>query len=306
MGARGYLAEQDGPQLVAAAVMAPPVGEPLLRQYLAIHSAYGYREYRQGSLWALLDAIIHHPSGEWVRSWVTALGAAALAPNRGEFAEGLVLAVLAVRARAGDVAARAELDLRRVQALAAVRALRAGETRRGAGDTWGSHKRRLAALAEVFAQLPGAPAAGTTELLTEALGLQYGFAGFHAPACLALAEAIEVARADPAWTDAALAAGLESAHNIQDATFCARTTARLNAMRERWWGLGATPDVGTAARRLLRDHRPLTSVLSTWSAKRTPGGTGQTRRPCRVGSANHGACRPSRTRTSDPWWTSCA
>ena len=89
LGGRGYLAEHDGPQLVAAAVESPAFGEPLLRQYLAIHSAYGYRQYRQGSLWALLDAILRHPSGDWVRTWVPALGEAVLAPNRGEFAEGL-------------------------------------------------------------------------------------------------------------------------------------------------------------------------------------------------------------------------
>ena len=254
VGTSGYLAQYDGPYLVAAAVESPAFGEPLLRQYLAIHSAYGYRQYRQGSLWALLDAILHHPSQEWVRAWVPALAEAVLAPNRGEFAEGLGLAALLVRAEAGDAASLAELERRRDQTLAEVEALQYTKTRRGAGDTWGSHKRRLAALAEVFAQVPAGPVASpTAALLSAALRLRYGFAGFHAPACLALAEAIEVAGADRAWADTALAAGLDSAHNIQDATFCARTTARINAMRERWWVSSATLDVGSAAQQLLRE-----------------------------------------------------
>jgi hypothetical protein len=72
--------------------------------------------------------------------------------------------------------------------------------------------------------------------LDQALTLPYGFAGFRAPACLTLAEAVQVGRpGDQAAVQQALDDARRAAHNIQDYTFCAVMTARVNAMRLRWW-----------------------------------------------------------------------
>ena len=93
-----------------------------------------------------------------------------------------------------------------------------------------------------------------SKLLSLALALPFGFAGFNAPACLTLAEGIEIVTQDAEGANRALHSARASAHNIQDGTFCARTTARVNAMMERWWGTGLQQlDVGALARDLLND-----------------------------------------------------
>jgi hypothetical protein len=261
-GPKGYLAEEDGRDLVAVVLADPVFGEPLLKHYVAMHAAYGYREYRQGSLWALLDAVLQHPSQEWVQAWVGALGAAVLAPNRGDFRECLGLAALALQVTAGEPAAAETLERRRADAILASQTaeplpatnLVLDPPPRGQGDTWGTNCRRLAAVAESLSRLPGRDAAVRTTIQS-ALQLQWGFAGFNAPARLSLAEAIEVSSADPAWIAEALTGARTSAHNIQDATFCARTTARVQALAERWWGsppLGAF-NVEDSAGLLARD-----------------------------------------------------
>jgi hypothetical protein len=78
------------------------------------------------------------------------------------------------------------------------------------------------------------------QVLREAQGLaDSGFAGYQAPACLALAEAISVCREGDDVPDPGIEQVLEwaqrAAHNVQDPTFCARMTARVNAMRRYWW-----------------------------------------------------------------------
>ena len=258
-GDTGYLAERDGPSLVSLAVHVPDVGEPLLKRYVALHAGYGYREYRQGSLWALLGAVLQHPSQEWVQAWVSALGAAVLAPNRGEFREALLLAGLALQVHADEAGAADALERRRTDAIAASQKpadLPAGLAIDPArnGDTWGSHRRRLAALAEALACIPGKEAAAQDALL-RALALPPGFAGFNAPACMALAEAIEIAGGGAVPASQALAAARASAHNIQDATFCVRSTARVQALRQRWWEGPAVAMSGAAeaAGRLAED-----------------------------------------------------
>jgi hypothetical protein len=231
----GYLAAVDGPPLVALAAVQPVIGNEFLRRYVEVHVAYGYRQYRNGSLWALLDAVLRHPEQSWVRDWLQRLGEAVLAsPNRGEFLEGLEISVLALQARAGDAAALQELTGWRGTAAARASQLPASPTR-GQGDVWGVHRRRLAALAEAFSQLAGgAPIAA--DLASRALRVQGGFAGFSAPVSLTLAETVSVVSpGNTDWIERALRAAEEAAHNIQDATFCARSTARVNAMRERWW-----------------------------------------------------------------------
>jgi len=235
LGSSGYLATVDGPPLVALAHADPTTGESILSRYLDIHTAYGYRQYRNQSLWELLSAVIQHPRPDWVRDWLERLGVAVLAaPTRGEFLEGLDIAVLALRVTSGDSASATDLETYRRTALEQAYDLPTSPLR-GQGDVWATHKRRLAALAEAYSRLLGdGPAA--TQLVSVALGLAPGFAGFAAPASLTLAETSSVVAPDNAsWIEQTLTAAEASAHNIQDATFCARTTARVTGMRERWW-----------------------------------------------------------------------
>ena len=232
----GYLASLDGPPLVALAEEEPAIGEPLLERYLNVHRAYGYPQYRDGSLWALLAAVLLHPSQDWVREWLTRVGQVVLAaPNRGEFLENLEIAVLALQASAGDGTAEEELARRRDAAVDQAEALPPSPVR-GEGDVWGLHRRRLAGLAEAYSRFPrdGSDPSG---LVARALAVGRGFAGITAPASLTLAETASIAGPDDASSmiERALTAAEEAAHNIQDATFCARTTARVAAMRERWW-----------------------------------------------------------------------
>jgi len=256
-GASGYLATTDGPRLVALVEDDGGIGEPLLERYLNVHRAYGYPQYRNGSLWALLGAVLLHPSQDWVRDWLARVGLAVLAaPNRGEFLESLEIAVLALQANAGDSAAAAELARRRRAAVAEAEALPPSPVR-GEGDAWGLHRRRLAALAEAYSQYP-ACGSDPADLTARALSVGRGFAGITAPASLTLAETASVAAPGDtrSMIERALTAAEEAAHNIQDATFCARTTARVAAMRERWWPrLPLPPDqVAAAIDRLSRDR----------------------------------------------------
>ena len=144
------------------------------------------------------------------------------------------MALLGARTRAGDDGARADLDAQRARTVeqAAHLAPKAGE-----GDPWAHVLRRLIALAEVHATaLDRKPDANA--LLDQALQVPYSctFAGFRAPACLSLAEALRACgRNDPTELGQALDHALDAAHNIQDAEFCAVMTSRVNAMRDRWW-----------------------------------------------------------------------
>ena len=150
----GYLATFDGPPLVALAKEQPDIGKRLLERYLDVHRAYGYPQYRNGSLWELLAAVLLHPSQDWVREWLKRVGLVVLAaPNRGEFLESLEIAVLALQANAGDGAAAAELARRRDDAVHQAEAFPPSPVR-GEADAWGLHRRRLAALAEAYSQYP--------------------------------------------------------------------------------------------------------------------------------------------------------
>jgi serine/threonine-protein kinase len=234
--AGGYLATFDGPPLVALAKEQPDIGEPLLERYLDAHSAYGYPQYRNGSLWELLAAVLLHPSQDWVREWLTRVGLVVLAaPNRGEFLESLEIAVLALQANAGDGAAEEELTGRRDTAVHQVEAFPPSPVR-GEADVWGLHRRRLAGLAEAYSKFP-LDGSNPVDLVAKALAVGRGFAGITAPACLTLAETVSIVVPNDTGSmiERALTAAEEAAHNIQDATFCARTTARVAAMRDRWW-----------------------------------------------------------------------
>jgi len=249
VGETGYLAEQDGPLLVAFAAAYPDEGEKYFSQYISTNTNNSYVEYRNRSLWWLLRAVLHHPDQTWVRTRASELAAAALAGSVTEFQESLPLTILALKAAAGDPYATNELEQYKDQLLGKVRELKYG---RNTGDAWGSHKRRLAALAQAFSVLPGRQA-DVEPLLDKAQWLPYGFAGFQTPACLTLAESIQICLPGGAVkVQEALEAAERAAHNIQDGAFCARSTARVNAMKLRWW----TPagfDVAATIKRLCED-----------------------------------------------------
>jgi hypothetical protein len=46
---------------------------------------------------------------------------------------------------------------------------------------------------------------------------------------------------------------LRSVHNIQESSFCANSTARVNALRRRWWRIGPLPDLPAVIERFWRN-----------------------------------------------------
>lgn len=242
----GYLADLDGPYLVAYAARDPARGSDALARYLSVYTNYNYPEYRLSTLWLLLGYVVQYPradGGEWVKDAVVRIVESALGGGSVEFEQGVPLAAEALRAQAGDPAARQALVDQAQQLRIEAAALKPGRDRQGS-DIWARHKRLMLASAQALGWLLGETTLAG-QILHDALGLaDSGFAGYQAPACLALAEAILVCRrsaasGDPAATAQAIESALDwaqrAAHNVQDPTFCARMTARVNAMREYWW-----------------------------------------------------------------------
>jgi hypothetical protein len=226
---RGYAASFDAPILVNMAREAKPDGTALLDEYVQAHAGYNYVEYRNRSLWLVLHAVLrHHPEQDWVRERLRKILVAALSGGGVDFEEMLSLtaAGLLERVRTGD--ARPTLDFWRNAALQAADAL---QNRRGANDSWGIHKRRLTALMELH-RLVLDDVDGARMLMKRIDGLPGGFAGFQAPAQLRYADALRTAGlADAGGLDPAVEHALKSAHHIQDYHFCARITARCNALQ---------------------------------------------------------------------------
>ena len=247
----GYIAERDGPYLISFAVADPVAGAEFLNDYLSVHTNYNYAQYRNRSLWALLNSILRHPRQNWVEALLPVMASTALSGSIFEFQEALPLTTLGLRAQAGDSQALQQLEKSRDEVAQEAVGLMGGREK---GDTWGRYKRRLAAFAEVFAVLLGNQAEAL-DLLRLASELPYGFAGFQSPACLALAESIRVcAPGSTHEIESILDAARRAAHNIQDATFCARLTARCNAMTGRWWQQpGPMSDVGQVIERFRRN-----------------------------------------------------
>lgn len=227
-----YVAEADSPQLVAFAAAVPSLGGALLRQYIGIHAANPYAEYRNRSLWAVLGAACCHPDDLETRELVRLLATAALALTSVWFREGLHLTIEALCARAGQPGALERFETRVAEARVAASRL---QQTRWQADSWGNHCRRLAALAEAEALALERPDRARA-LLAQAQSLPFGFAGYQASASLTLAEAYRICQPDqPTAGVAALKASRRSAHNIQEPALCAMRTARANAMLERWW-----------------------------------------------------------------------
>jgi hypothetical protein len=231
-GSPALLSTTQGPALVAFVAANPQAGERYWQAYLAQHAAYPYPAYRLASLWELLRAVLQHPEQGWVKAKVAELTLVALDGGQTSFQEALPLTVLALRALAGAADAVATLQSHFLRTWDEAGGLSA----EGANDDpWARHRRLLAAYAQLVAyQLLGD---STTDLLQRALALPLGFAGMEAAAHLTLAEAILVchpARAGE-WIEQALQAAQQAAHNVADPTFLARMTARVDALRSRWW-----------------------------------------------------------------------
>jgi len=238
IGQRRFAAATDGPVLVNMARERGPEGTALLDEYIDAHAGYSYVAYRNRSLWMLLQAVLrHHPDHLWVRDRLKRVLVAALSGGVLEFAEmlPLVASLLVAKARTGrgtsvvdDFAKTAQEQLGQLRA------------RRGANDTWSVHKRRLILLMEAEALGLGETAtAQNSWMMIEELEKQRvldGFAGFRAPAELRAADALRACGIGGKETvDARLLRAVECAHHIQDFSFCARVTARCNALA-RWHG----------------------------------------------------------------------
>ncbi|HJW10341.1 MAG TPA: hypothetical protein VJ598_01055, partial [Albitalea sp.] len=252
-----YLAERDSPWLVAQAMraaaghdgMTRDEAEELIRRYIAAHATNPYREYRHRSLWAVLGAVLAHPDPGTALDGARAVCEAAAQPVSVDFREMLRLAGLGLAARLGDSAAAGMLAQCVVGARDAAKELRQV---RGGADTWGAHARRFAALAEVHGVALG-DALGAAGLLADAHGLPFGYAGFQASASLAVADAEFVCRpADAASLHDALDAARRAAHNVQEARFCALTTARVHTICTRWRP-GSVADLADVVERFARE-----------------------------------------------------
>jgi hypothetical protein len=234
-----YLADIDGPWLAAHAADDFARGTQALARYLSVFTNYSYAEYRYASLWLLLGHMLRMPrldAGPWVQQAVVSTLVAALGGASVEFEGSLTIAVQALGAAAGDAMARGALQAQADSLAAAADAFVPGRGHERS-DTWAHEKRRLLAHAQALGWLLG-DGARAQALIDKALQLaDSGFAGYQAMACLTLVETALVAgqgHGAPVIADALDQAQL-AAHNVQDMTFCARLTARVNAMRRHWW-----------------------------------------------------------------------
>jgi hypothetical protein len=231
----GFLAEDDGPPLVAFARKDPPSHTQYLRQYIAIHAANKYRYYRNRSLWMLLKPVLEYPEAAWVRMIVEELVTSALTVTSIDFQDALPLTVMALKARADNQNAAQQLT-QYAQRLCEEAALLS--PLRGKSDSWTYYQRRASGLAEIYATMMG-QSAEAARFLQLAQDLPQGFAGYRAYAALTLAEAMRIVHPDDhAMMETALASAQAAAHRIQDYPFCLQATARVNAMRSRWGTAG--------------------------------------------------------------------
>jgi hypothetical protein len=251
-----YLAESQAPVLVAFAQKDPKLGTEALREYIALNAANAYRVYRNGSLWQILLAVARHPNAEWVREMARTIIAAALAGRGWEYGGAALISASALRARhtSGD---RQAFDQSTGLAVGATQGL---SPARGKGDSWGVHRRSLAAhglARHVLFKEDARP------LLERALAIERGYAGFQVSACLDLAATLALAglheRVDDALRDA-----MQAAHNVQDLVFCARSVSRVHAISRFWWPAAKDDDISvvdTVGRFAADPHAPEFSAL---------------------------------------------
>jgi hypothetical protein len=223
---RGYAAALDAPILVDVARRYDAEGTELVDRYIDAHAGYTYVEYRNRSLWFVLQAVIgRHPQLNWVNARLARILVAALSGGGVDFREMLPLTAKLLSERASGAGAYNALQDRRFEALHAIDHAQT--------DSWASHKRRITALMELQ-QLLFHDERGADELLARIKKLPDGFAGFQAPAYLRLADAVRACGMNAqGLLEQTLEESLRFAHHIQDYHFCARMTARCNALK-RW------------------------------------------------------------------------
>ena len=264
--AQVYLAQRHAPQLVSVAWGYPVEGTRIFDDYVRIHSLNSYAEYRTKTLEHVLEAALAHPDQVWLRERLPLILSGVLSLVTEYYDEGVQQAVLAVNAARFGGEKRTKLD--DWQTWAGEQADRLTDTR-GQNDAWGHHRRRFAALAESLCLLPVLTKDTKTDRWGKAVdhlrralnprGLPRGYAGYQSPACLTLAETLRICRLESEPFDTgitllaqALGEAHSAAHNIREASFCVRTTARFNAMKLRWWWPKGF-DAVKAAKHLLKD-----------------------------------------------------
>jgi len=95
-----------------------------------------------------------------------------------------------------------------------------------------------------------------TALVELARTLPPGYAGFQAPACLALAETLAIVGVPRATIDGVLHDARVAAQNVQDLVFCTRTLSRVDALRVWWQELPPAPvALAEITRRFSKDPR---------------------------------------------------
>lgn len=259
--AQVYLAQRHAPQLVSFARDWPGEGSRIFDDYVRMHSLNSYAEYRTKTLEHVLEATLAHPDQAWLRERLPLILSGVLSLVTETYDEGVQQAVLAVNAARFGGKKRKKLDDWWKWADKQARKL---TDIRGQNDAWGHHRRRFSALAECCQLLSIKRPEGYDDIdvLRRALDpqrLPRGYAGYQSPACLTLAETLRICglewvpfRSGITLLAQALGEAHSSAHNIREASFCVRTTARFNAMKLRWWWPEGF-DVARAAKDLLND-----------------------------------------------------
>lgn len=225
----GYAASLDAPALVNIAMENEQEGTPLVDEYIDAHAEYNYLVYRNRSLWFVLQAVLqYHPEQAWVKERLNRILVAVLSGGGVDFREMLPLTVILLLERATKSGVYPAIDRWLSDALREADKLK---NTPGADDSWGNHKRRLTGFMELYALLLHDSNA-TNSLLDSINNLPGGFAGFQAPAYLRLADALRSCNLNnPGLHEGIIEKALRSAHHIQDYHFCARLTARCNALK---------------------------------------------------------------------------
>lgn len=217
------------PKLVAFAQDDPKRGTKKLVEYLGLMASNEYREYRNESLWEILCAVVRHRDETWVPGRLEEIVSAACSDGGRSFSG-------AVRTALADITGGVDLEVAVRRAVDDTRSDSKKQSgMRGDSDTWGELLRTFCALAEITALLLKEDA---TDLIRDALDCHPGYAGFRAPACLTLAESIDICGIDPSQKDEALEEARRAAQNILNPVFCSRTLSRVSALRWEWWPRG--------------------------------------------------------------------
>jgi hypothetical protein len=230
---------EDGEALVSFAIAHPDLGDSYFRQYLNIHATNNYRLYRNLAFGLLLRPVLNHPNDTWACRAVETLVVNVLAGREQAFQEGLprTLSLLQAATRDED---QKEVEHRLLHLLVDAPLANEGASR---SDTWCTHKRRLTAAAEALSILPD-HRRHSALLIDVALGMAEGYAGYEAHAALTLAETISICTLQEQWsTEGMIERARFFAHNIHNAGYSARVTARVNAMDQLWW----TSDLSASA-----------------------------------------------------------